>query len=196
MENNLNILIAGVGGQGTLLASRILGSLASEMGLDCKVSEIHGMSQRGGSVTTHVRISKEVLSPVITEGEADYLLAFEKLEAFRYRHYLKKSGLLICNDQELMPVPVIIGVAKYPENIFEKLKAEGFNVKIISALALAKEAGSIKTVNVVILGAVMKIMGVDYKTAVRVAEAVVPKKLWEVNKKALELGYQCTIKSV
>lgn len=185
-----NILIVGVGGQGTLLASRVLGALAVGMDLDCKLSEVHGMSQRGGSVVTHVRIGKEVMSPIISEGGADYILAFEKLEALRWCHYLKKDGVILINDQSIMPMPVITGAASYPDDIYGKILADGRRLLVVEGLKLAAEAGSTKAVNVVMLGALTKLLGVDYQTALKAVEASVPPKALSVNIKAFELGYK------
>ncbi|MFW5780316.1 MAG: indolepyruvate oxidoreductase subunit beta, partial [Bacillota bacterium] len=138
---NINILIVGVGGQGTLLASKILGSFAHMEKKECKLSEVHGMSQRGGSVVTHVRIGDKVFSPLVSEGEADIVLAFEKLEGLRWRHYLKKDGHLIINDQEIMPMPVIIGMMDYPKNVYKIFEDEGINYIKVNALEKAKQKG-------------------------------------------------------
>lgn len=186
---NINILIVGVGGQGTLLASRVLGGIAIDKGLDCKLSEVHGMSQRGGSVVTHVRIGEEVASPMITEGEADFILAFEKLEALRWCHYLKKDGVLLVNDQEIMPMPVIIGAADYPKDVYASLKNAGKSYKIVDGLKLAAEAGNTKAVNVVMLGVLTRLWGIDFDSALKSVIASVPSKLAEINKLAFSLGY-------
>lgn len=186
---NINILIVGVGGQGTLLASRILGSLAQLENKECKLSEVHGMSQRGGSVVTHVRIGDKIFSPIISEGEADIVLAFEKLEALRWRHFLKKDGLLIINDQEIMPMPVIIGQANYPNNVYEKLAEEGIKYLKVDALTLAKEAGNAKAVNTVMLGAMAKSLDIEYHKVEEALVNSVKERFVEVNKIALKLGY-------
>ncbi|HHU43492.1 MAG: indolepyruvate oxidoreductase subunit beta [Bacillota bacterium] len=186
---NTNILIVGVGGQGTLLASRILGSLAHMLDKECKLSEVHGMSQRGGSVVTHVRVGDKVLSPLVSEGETDFILAFEKLEALRWRHYLKKDGILIVNNQEIMPMPVITGEMKYPQDIFDILEKEGIRYEKINALDLAKQAGTTKAVNTVMLGVLAKLLGIDYDKIQKAVENTVKEKFIEVNKKALDLGY-------
>ena len=144
-----NIMIVGVGGQGSLLASKMLGKLLLTQGYDVKVSEVHGMSQRGGSVVTYVRYGEKVYSPVIDEGTADFIISFEKLEAARWVPYLKKGGKIIVSTQEIDPMPVIIGAAKYPENLIEKMQAAGADVDAIDALSLALEAGSSKAVNLV-----------------------------------------------
>jgi len=184
-----NILIVGVGGQGTLLASRVLGHLAGEKGLECKLSEVHGMSQRGGSVVTYVRIGKEVHSPLIAEGEADYILAFEQLEGYRYRHYLKDDGTIILNTQKIMPMPVIIGQQAYPNGIPERMEQEGIKLITIDALSLAEQAGNTRTVNTVILGRFMKEFGLFLEETKAIIKSVVPAKVVDVNLKAAELGY-------
>ena len=183
-----NIMIVGVGGQGTLLASRILGNTVIGEGFDVKVSEVHGMSQRGGSVVTYVKYGEEVFSPVIDKGQADIILAFEKLEAYRAMPYLKKGGKMIVNTQELDPMPVITGVAKYPENIIEKLK-ENIDVTAVDALSLAIEAGNPKAVNVVLIGVMAKSTDIPYEKWVEALKATVPEKFLEVNMKAFNLGY-------
>ena len=183
-----NIMIVGVGGQGTLLASRILGNTVIGEGCDVKVSEVHGMSQRGGSVVTYVKYGEEVFSPVIDKGQADIILAFEKLEAYRAMPYLKKGGKMIVNTQEIDPMPVITGVAKYPENIIEKLK-ENIDVTAVDALSLAIEAGNPKAVNVVLIGVMAKSTDIPYEKWVEALKATVPEKFLEVNMKAFNLGY-------
>lgn len=184
-----DILIVGVGGQGTLLASRILGAIAALNEEDCKLSEVHGMSQRGGSVVTHVRIDKEVISPVITIGEADYIMAFESLEAARWKHYLKKGGTIIVNKQEILPMPVITGKEEYPQNIIETIIDEGIKVYQLSALDMAIKAGNSKAVNVVLIGAYCALNNINIDTAIKALEISVKKNFFEINKNALKLGY-------
>ena len=184
-----NILIVGVGGQGTLLASRVLGNYAINRGLDCKLSEVHGMSQRGGSVVTHVRIGEKIFSPIIREGDADIIIAFEKLEALRWRHYLKKDGILVINDQEIMPMPVIVGAMPYPVQVFEQIKAEGINLLVINAGEMAKECGNIKVANTIMIGALAKNIGFDKKDIVEAVTNTVPVKLLEVNLLAIDKGF-------
>lgn len=183
-----NIMIVGVGGQGTLLASRILGNTVINEGYDVKVSEVHGMSQRGGSVVTYVKYGEKVYSPIIDRGEADIILAFEMLEAYRALPYLKKGGQIIVNTQCMDPMPVITGAAQYPENIAEKI-AEKADIKTVDALALAKEAGNIKAVNVVLIGIMAKSTDIPYEKWVETIKTTVPPKFLEVNLKAFELGY-------
>ena len=151
-----NIMIVGVGGQGSLLASKLLGHLLLSEGYDVKVSEVHGMSQRGGSVVTYVRFGEKVYSPIIDKGEADFIVSFEKLEAARYVEYLKEDGRIVVNTQEIDPMPVITGAAQYPENLIEKMQAAGVQVDAMDCLKLAKEAGSSKAVNIVLMGRLSK----------------------------------------
>lgn len=186
----INVLIVGVGGQGTLLASRVLGAIASIEGKDCKLSEVHGMSQRGGSVVTHVRIGDDIAAPLVTPGEADYIMAFEQLEALRWAYYLKEGGKILVNDQQIMPMPVITGAVEYPEGIYAKLAEAGKEAIVVDGLGLAGEAGNTKAVNVVMIGALCAIEGVDYDVALEAVRRSVPAKLLSVNEKALELGYK------
>ena len=184
----MNIMIVGVGGQGTLLASRILGSVAVGGGYDVKVSEVHGMSQRGGSVVTYVKYDKEVYSPIIGKGEADIILAFELLEAYRTLPYLKKGGKMIVNTQKINPMPVITGAAEYPENLEEKLK-EACDLTSLKAAELAEAAGSIKAVNVVLIGVLAKSTDVPYEKWIEALKATVPEKFIDMNLKAFDMGY-------
>ena len=183
-----NIMIVGVGGQGTLLASRILGNTVIEEGYDVKVSEVHGMSQRGGSVVTYVKYGDKVYSPIIDRGEADIILAFELLEALRALPYLKKGGKIIVNTQSIDPMPVITGMSSYPENIVEKL-SEKVNTLPIDALNLAKQAGNMKAVNVVFIGVMAKSTDIPYEKWIEIIKKTVPEKFLDVNLKAFELGY-------
>ena len=188
MNNTMNIMIVGVGGQGTLLASRILGNAVIRMGYDVKVSEVHGMSQRGGSVVTYVKYGEKVYSPIIDNGEADIVLAFELLEAYRALPSLKVGGQLIVNDQRINPMPVITGAAQYPEDILGKLSAK-VNTTSVNALALAAQAGSIKAVNVVLIGVMAKNTNIPYDIWVETIRTTVPPKFLKINLKAFELGY-------
>ena len=188
MNNTTNIMIVGVGGQGTLLASRILGNAVIRMGYDVKVSEVHGMSQRGGSVVTYVKYGDKVYSPIIDNGEADIVLAFELLEAYRALPALKTGGQLIINNQRINPMPVITGAAQYPENILDKLSAK-VNTTAVDALALATEAGSIKAVNVVLIGVMAKNTNSPYEVWIETIRTTGPPKFLDVNLKAFELGY-------
>lgn len=187
--NNLNIMIVGVGGQGTLLASRVLGTVALKKGFDVKVSEVHGMSQRGGSVETYVKMGDKVYSPLIEKGEADVILAFEQLEALRWIEYLKADGKLITSDQKIDPMPVIIGKAKYPENILPKLKEKVKNIVSTDALKIAKECGNIKAVNTVLIGMLAASSGIEKEVWLEAIKEVVPQKFQDVNLKAFEAGY-------
>lgn len=184
-----NILIVGVGGQGTLLASRILGNIADILKLDCKLSEVHGMAQRGGSVVTHTKLGDKVQSPVIAEGDADIILAFEQLEALRARHFLKKDGVMIVNTQKILPMPVITGVREYPDNIIETMRNEGKNVIAVDALKLAGEVGNVKTVNTIMIGVMAKAVGLEYGIIEEAMTKAVPGKVLDINIIALKKGY-------
>lgn len=184
-----NVMIVGVGGQGSLLASKLLGRLLIDEGYDVKVSEVHGMSQRGGSVVTYVRFGEKVYSPIITEGEADFIISFEKLEAARYAKYLNKSGTIVVNTQQIDPMPVIIGAAQYPVDVLDELTAKGLNVEALDALTLAEQAGSSKAVNIVLMGKVAKQFGISYDKWIAAIENTVAPKFVEMNKKAFDLGY-------
>lgn len=186
---DLKIMIVGVGGQGTLLASRVLGNLALKIDTDVKVSEIHGMSQRGGSVVTYVIFGEKVYSPLIEKGEADLILAFEKLEALRWMDFLKTGGRLIVNDQRIDPMPVITGKAKYPDSIIQRLKERAPQTIAIDAMKLAKECGNIKATNVVLLGLAARTMPINKSVWLEALGEVVPPKTLEVNLKAFEVGY-------
>ena len=184
----MNIMIVGVGGQGTLLASRILGKVAIKEGFDVKVSEVHGMSQRGGSVVTYVKYGDKVYSPIIDRGEADIILAFEILEAYRALPYLKKGGKMIANTQQMNPMPVITGAMEYPQDIEKKL-SEKINLHAVDALAAARKAGNFKAVNVVLIGLLAKSTDVKKEVWLETIKETVPEKLLDVNLKAFELGY-------
>jgi indolepyruvate ferredoxin oxidoreductase beta subunit len=181
-------MIVGVGGQGTLLASKTLGKLLLSQGFDVKVSEVHGMSQRGGSVVTYVKFGEKVYSPIIDKGEADYIVSFEELEAARWLEYLKPDGQLITNLQQTDPVPVITGAMAYPEALIEKMEGLGVKVDAIDALALAEEAGSAKAVNLVLMGRLSTYFSISQDAWMTAIEACVPPKFLELNKKAFALG--------
>ena len=184
-----NIMIVGVGGQGSLLASKILGRLLVDEGYDVKVSEVHGMSQRGGSVVTYVKFGDKVYSPIIEEGEADFIVSFEKLEAARYIKDLKKDGTVIVNTQQIDPMPVIIGSETYPESILEEMTEKGVNVDAIDALSLASQAGSAKACNIVLMGRLAKYFEIPYEKWETAIEKCVKPNFIEINKKAFSLGY-------
>lgn len=188
MSNVTSVLIVGVGGQGTLLASRLLGKTMMDLGYDVKVSEVHGMSQRGGSVVTYVRFGDRVDSPTVDLGQADVILSFEQLEAARYLPYLKKGGKVITNTQQIDPMPVITGTAVYPENLIEKMKDCGADVLALDALSLAEEAGSAKAINVVLIGVLSNFMDFDKEVWHASINECVPKKFLEINQKAFDLG--------
>ena len=183
-----NIMIVGVGGQGTLLASKLLGYVLLNEGYDVKVSEVHGMSQRGGSVVTYVRYGDKVYSPVIDKGEADVIVSFEELEAARWLEYLKNGGQIITNIQQVEPMPVIIGAAEYPENLIEKMKAAGAKVDSGDFLKIAEEAGSAKAVNIALMGRMSKYFDIPEEKWLAAIDAVVPPKFRELNKLAFTLG--------
>ena len=183
-----NCMIVGVGGQGSLLASKLLGRLLLDCGYDVKVSEVHGMSQRGGSVVTYVRWGEKVYSPVIDKGEADFIVSFELLEAARYVPYLKKDGVIVTNTQQIDPMPVITGAAQYPENLVEKIAAAGIRIDAMDCLSLAEQAGSLKAVNIVLLGRLSHYFEIPEEQWLAALEAIVPAKFLEINKKAFFLG--------
>ena len=183
-----NVMIVGVGGQGSLLASKLLGRLLLSKGYDIKVSEVHGMSQRGGSVVTYVRFGDKVYSPVIDKGQADFIVSFELLEAARWTAYLKPGGKIIVNTQQINPMPVIIGAAEYPENLVEKMSAAGLDVDAMDALALAEEAGTSKAVNLVLMGRLSRYFDIPQEEWMAAIEASVPPKFLELNKTAFNLG--------
>ena len=190
MNNVKSALIVGVSGQGTLLASKVLGRVVLSEGYDVKVSEVHGMSQRGGSVVTYVRWGDKVYSPVVTEGEADFILSFEKLEAARYAACLKKDGKIITNDRETDPMPVITGACEYPSDVLDKLKANGADVFSFDALALAEQAGSAKAVNIVLLGRFARLTDIPKEKWLDAIKACVKPQFIEMNVKAFDLGFE------
>ncbi len=183
-----NIMIVGVGGQGTLLTSRILGGITIDAGYDVKLSEVHGMAQRGGSVVTFVRYGEKVAEPIVEEGQADVLIAFEKLEALRYAHFLKPNGVIVVNDWRIDPITVVTGAAQYPENIIENLSAK-YKVYSMNAMEEAERLGNVKAFNVIILGLAARHMDFDKDAWLRVIEKTVPPKTIEINKAAFLMGY-------
>ena len=183
-------MIVGVGGQGSLLASKLLGRLLLDEGYDVKVSEVHGMSQRGGSVVTYVKFGDKVYSPIIAEGEADFIISFEKLEAARYAKYLKTDGRIVVNPQQIDPMPVIIGAAAYPQEVLTELTDKGLQVEALDALSLAEQAGSSKAVNIVLMGRAAKYFDISYDRWIAAIEKTVAPKFVEMNKKAFDLGYR------
>lgn len=184
-----SIMIVGVGGQGTLLASRILGEALISNGFDVKVSEVHGMSQRGGSVVTYVKYGSKVNSPIVNEGEADLILAFEQLEAARWLQYLKKDGTLIINTQKIDPMSVIIGNSIYPDGVLDAINKAGAKTTNLDALSLAVSAGSAKAVNVVLIGVMASHMDLNRDVWINAIKNTVPEKFLEMNLKAFDLGY-------
>ena len=183
-----NIMIVGVGGQGSLLASKLLGRLLLTKGYDIKVSEVHGMSQRGGSVVTYVRFGDKVYSPVIDKGEADYIVSFELREAARWTEYLRPEGKIVTNTQQINPMPVITGAAQYPDALVEKMKAAGIQVDALDALSLAEQAGSAKAVNIVLMGHLSRHFDFTLEEWLDAIAKSVPAKFLEMNQKAFLLG--------
>ncbi len=183
-----SVMICGVGGQGILLASDLLSQATLEKGMDVKKSEVHGMSQRGGTVISNVRFGDKVFSPLIGTGEADIILAFEKLESLRQLRFLKPNGAVIINDFAIAPLPVACGLAEYPLHVIKTIKKAVPDTTVIQGLSLAKEAGSARSMNVVLLGALAKKLDIDKGTWLEVIQKRVPAKTWEVNKRAFELG--------
>lgn len=184
-----NIMIVGVGGQGTLLTSRLLGAALMSKGYDVKVSEVHGMSQRGGSVVTYVKYGEKIASPLIEQGEADIILAFEQLEAARWLKFMKPDGKMIVNTRKIDPMTVITGTATYPEGVLEKLTAVGADITAADALELALKAGSAKAVNVVLVGIMAAMLDIEKEVWLKAIEETVPQKFLELNLAAFELGY-------
>ncbi len=183
-----NIMIVGVGGQGALLASKTLGQVLLDAGYDVKVSEVHGMSQRGGSVVTYVRYGDKVYSPIVDKGEADFIVSFEMLEAARYTEYLKKDGQIVVNTQQIDPMPVITGAAEYPQDLENKMKSAGIKVDALDCLNLAEKAGTAKSVNIVLMGRLSKYMDFPEEAWLKAIEKLVKPQFLEVNKKAFTLG--------
>lgn len=186
-----NIMIVGVGGQGTLLTSRVLGGLAIAGGYDVKLSEVHGMAQRGGSVVTFVRYGDKVAEPIVEEGQADVIIAFERLEALRYAHFLKKDGVLVVNDWRIDPMPVVIGNASYPECILEDL-GKDHKVYAVNATEESRKLGNPKVFNLIVLGVAAQHMDFSKEDWYSVIEKTVPPKTIEINKKAFDTGYHLT----
>ena len=190
MQNTKSIMIVGVGGQGSLLASKLLGQLLLAEGYDVKVSEVHGMSQRGGSVVTYVRFGDRVYSPIITDGEADFIVSFEKLEAARYASCLAPGGRIIVNTQEIDPMPVLIGKAAYPTDILSELTAKDVLLDAIDALSLAEAAGSAKAVNIVLMGRLARYLGIAREKWEDAIKRGVKAAFVDVNLRAFSLGYE------
>ncbi|MCR6545609.1 indolepyruvate oxidoreductase subunit beta [Dehalobacterium formicoaceticum] len=188
MSETKSVLLVGVGGQGIILASKILSEGLIQLGYDVKMSEIHGMAQRGGSVTTQIRYGEKVYSPIIDRGEADVILAFEKVEALRSLPHLKKGGKLLINDHEIYSLPVLIGQQAYPENIIDKIREQVEHVKAFDAVSMAEELGNIKTQNMILLGALIKALELDHVEWSELVRDHLPEKVHDLNLKALEAG--------
>lgn len=182
-------MIVGVGGQGTLLTSRILGGLTILKNYDVKLSEVHGMAQRGGSVVTYVRYGESVAEPIVEEGQVDVLIAFERLEAKRYAHFVKPDGVIIVNNHKIEPITVVTGVATYPEGIIEELKAK-YNVVTVKAAEEAKKIGNSRVFNIIVLGVAAKYLEFSKEDWIQVIKETVPPKTVDLNIKAFEVGYQ------
>lgn len=189
MSDTKNIMIVGVGGQGTLLTSRILGGIMVKGGYDVKLSEVHGMSQRGGSVVTYVRYGEKVAEPIVEEGQADVLIAFERLEALRYAHFLKPDGALVVNDHRMDPITVVTGAAQYPENIIENL-SKNYKVYSINAAEEALKLGNSRVFNNIVLGLAAQHMDFTKEEWLEVIADTVPPKTIEINQKAFLIGYE------
>ncbi len=183
-----SILVVGVGGQGTLLTARVLGSLLTNENYDVKISEIHGMAQRGGSVVTHVRYGKKVHSPIIEPGGADILIGFEKMEALRWSHYLKPGGKIIINDQEILPMPVISGSEEYPGDIINRIKEVCSDLYVLDAVSVAEKLGNTKVFNIVILGVLSRFLGIEFDSWINAMHKTIPQRFLDLNLKAFELG--------
>lgn len=190
MSKVTNVMFVGVGGQGTLLASKILGHVLINKGYDVKISEVHGMSQRGGSVVTYVRFGEKVYSPIVSDGEADLVVAFEQLEGARWIGALAKGGTMIINTQRIDPMPVIIGAAVYPTDIIEKLRATGADIIAVDALPLAEACGSPKAVNIVLIGLIGKKLGFALDDFISAIDELVAPKFRDMNKAAIKKGYE------
>ena len=188
MDDVKNIMIVGVGGQGALLASKTLGQVLLDAGYDVKVSEVHGMSQRGGSVVTYVRYGKKVYSPIVDKGEADFIVSFEMLEAARYTQYLKKDGQIVVNTQQIDPMPVITGAAEYPSDLAKQMQDKGIKVDALNCLSLAEQAGTAKSVNIVLMGRLSRYMDFPETAWMAAIEKLVKPQFLEMNKKAFKLG--------
>ena len=188
MNEVKNIMIVGVGGQGALLASKTLGQVLLDAGYDVKVSEVHGMSQRGGSVVTYVRYGDKVYSPIVDKGEADFIVSFELLEAARYTEYLKAGGQIVVNTQKIDPMPVITGAAEYPADLEGTMTKAGLKVDAVDCLTLAEQAGTAKAVNIVLMGRLSRYMDFPEDAWLTAIEKLVKPQFLEMNKKAFKLG--------
>ena len=186
----LNVMIVGVGGQGSLLASRILGNLFLSEGLEVKLSEVHGMAQRGGSVVTYMRAGEEIASPLIPQGECDVIISFEKIEAARYLPWLKKDGMVVVNDQKISPLSVLTGAAEYPDDILDRVAGKGIKLVAFDALGAAAEAGSARAANVALLGAASREIGFSREAWENAIRSTVKPEFVELNLRAFEIGYQ------
>lgn len=191
--SNTGILIVGVGGQGTLMASKVLGEVALRSGFDVKVSEVHGMAQRGGSVVTHVKFGEKVHSPLVGQGQADYILAFEELEALRWASFLKKNGTIIVSSQRILPMPVAQGNQGYPTQIPDALRQTA-TTHLLKASEIARGCGSVRATNIVLLGVLAAELGMKKDVWMEAIGHIVPKSTVTINLKAFEEGYKTIVK--
>lgn len=184
-----NVLLSGVGGQGIILASKVLSAGLIEAGYDVKMSEVHGMSQRGGSVTTQVRFGEKVYSPIIGFGQADILVAFEKMEGGKWLDHLNPNGKMVINNHKLPSAPILTGKKEYPKGIIDEIKTKINSVTVVEGPDLAKEVGNSKTMNIIIIGSLVKSLGLEDKVDWdKIIEETIKEKYIEVNKKAFKLG--------
>lgn len=192
MSDVFGVYIAGVGGQGILLASELLSEVARMAGWDVKKSEVHGMAQRGGSVVGHIKFGKKVASPLIAEAEADVLLSFERMEALRHINFLKPGGKIVVNDQQIAPAPVAAGTMEYPDDIWDRIKAVVDDAVLVPGARLAREAGSVRATNIVLLGALSVFLPFDKGLWTEAIKVRVPPGTIDINLKAFELGRAAT----
>lgn len=188
MAETKNILLVGVGGQGTILASKVLATGLIKAGYDVKMSEVHGMAQRGGSVTTQIRYGEKVYSPIIGEGQADIIVAFEMMEAERWISYLKPGGKIVVNDNAIPSVSILAGDVEYPKGILENLKKKVKATTVINAIEVAKELGNVRTQNIVLLGSLVKALELDDIKWEEVIKEEVKEQYIDINIKALNKG--------
>ena len=189
-NETINVIMVGVGGQGIILASEVLAEVAMNAGYDVRKSDVHGMAQRGGSVSSHIRFGGDVKSPLIERGQADYMLAFEKVESLRACDMLKDNATIIMNDVEIVPTTVSIGLGEYPADVTDRIAALGFRLKLVDAFKLAERAGTFKAANVVLLGTLASNLAIDRELWLDVIKGRVPKKFLDVNIEAFRLGYE------
>ncbi|MCE5249504.1 indolepyruvate oxidoreductase subunit beta [bacterium] len=191
-KETINVIMVGVGGQGIILASEVLSEAALRAGYDIRKSEVHGMAQRGGSVSSHVRFGKTVRSPLIENGQADIMLAFEKVEGLRASDMLRNNATIILNDAEIVPTTVSLGMGEYPDNVTDSLRGMGFRIVPVNADHLAEQAGTVKAANVVLLASLASFLDIDKEVWIDVIKSRVPQKYLDINLKAFALGYEAS----